>query len=164
MSYEIDSLDRRILSYLLADARTPFLEIARTLKVSGGTIHGRVARLREEGIIKGSKVIVDHEKLGYSVTAFIGITLAKAGSSRTVQGELERIPEIVELHYTTGNYSLFAKIVVPGMRQLYEFLSNKLQTLEDIQSTETFIVLDSSVQRDLTLVQPQDLAPLSAKD
>lgn len=149
MDYEIDNLDLKILGYLQADSRTPFLEIARALKVAGGTIHARVNRLRESGIIKGSKVVVDYVKLGYSVTAYIGIKLDRARSFKKVQTELGALPQIVEVHYTTGAYSLLAKLIVPSMQDLYSLLTEKLQNLEEIQSTETFIILNTPVERDM---------------
>ena len=151
MDYEIDNLDLRILSHLQTDSRTPFLEIARELKVSGGTIHARVNRLRESGIIRGSKVVVDYVKLGYAVTAFIGIKLDRAGSFKKIQQELRALPQIVEVHYTTGAYSLLAKLLVPSMQDLYGLLTEKLQNLEEIQSTETFIILNTPLNRDLEL-------------
>lgn len=152
MEYEIDNLDRKILGFLQENSRMPFLEIARELKVSGGTIHSRVNKLKEDGIIKGSKVVIDYEKLGYGVTAFIGIKLAKAGSFKDIQSELKAVPQIVEIHYTTGAYSLLAKIVVANMQDLYGLLTEKLQNLEEIQSTETFIILNTAVARDLQLI------------
>ncbi len=151
MKCEIDGLDLQILELLQADSRKPFLEIARELKVSGGTIHSRVNQLREDGVIQGSKVVIDYDRLGYSVTAFIGITLAKAGSFKKIQRALRSIPEIVEVHYTTGNYSLFAKIVVKNMNKLYKLLTEKLQALGEIQSTETFIILNTPLDRDLKM-------------
>jgi Lrp/AsnC family transcriptional regulator for asnA, asnC and gidA len=151
MTMEIDDLDAKILEYLQVDSRRPFLEIARNLKVSGGTVHARVNRMRELGVIQGSKVVIDYEKLGFSVTAFVGIKLAKAKGFKQIQEQMLLIPEIVEVHYTTGAYSLLTKIVVASMRDLYRVLSDKLQAIEDIQSTETFVVLDTPLMRDPSL-------------
>jgi Lrp/AsnC family transcriptional regulator for asnA, asnC and gidA len=151
MDYEIDDLDRKILRFLQIDSRKPFLEIARELNVSGGTVHSRVNRLRQEGIIRGSKIVVDYEALGFSVLAFIGIKLAEAGSFKKIQDELESIPQIVEVHYTTGSYSIFVKIAAQNINALYELLSDKLQSIKEIQSTETFVILNTSVSRDLVL-------------
>ncbi len=151
MDCEIDSVDRDILKSLQADSRKPFLEIARELKVSGGTIHTRVNRLKEAGVIKGSKIVIDYETLGFSVAAFVGIKLAKAGSCKDIQKQLQSIPQIVEVHYTTGTYSLFVKIVVESMKDLYALLSEDLQRFDEIQSTETFVILDTSLSRELAL-------------
>ncbi len=151
MDDKIDTLDRQILRFLQQDSRMPFLEIARALNVSGGTIHARVNRLKEDGIIDGSKIIINYNTLGYSVAAFVGIRLSKAGSVQQIQNGLAEIPEIVEVHYTTGSYSLLVKIVVSDMNSLYELLSSRLQTMKEIQSTETFVILNSPVMRDLKL-------------
>ncbi len=148
MDCEIDTLDRKILEALVKDARKPFLEIARDLGVSGGTIHQRFNRLREAGVIRGAKAVVDYGRLGYSVSAFVGITLTKAGLSGQTREHLKAIPEIVEVHYTTGTYSLLAKVVARGVPELYAFLSERLQAVKEIQSTETFVILDTSLQRD----------------
>jgi len=150
--YEIDSLDLAILEYLQADSRTAYTEIARALEISGGTVHSRIDRMKELGIIMGSKVIIDYGKLGFNVTAFVGITLSKAGSFKKIQKQLHSIPEMVEVHYTTGTYSLFAKVVAKSMQDLYILLSEKLQRLGEVQSTETFVILNTPVNRDLGLL------------
>ena len=151
MECQIDSLDRKILRFLQADSRTPFLEIARALKVSGGTIHARVGRMKDEGVIVGSKITVDQGALGYGVMAFVGIQLARAGAAQSVQEKLSAIDEIVEVHYTTGTYSLFVKVAVKTIKDLYVFLSERLQAITEIQSTETFVVLDTAIDRDVSL-------------
>ncbi len=163
MNYEIDSLDRSILRALVEDARKPFLEIARELGVSGGTIHQRVNRLRELGVIRGSKAVLDYGRLGFGVSAFVGITLAKAGLSAQAQERLRAIPEIVEVHYTTGTYSLLAKIQTRGIPDLYALLSERLQSITEIQSTETFVILQTSVDRDPVLERRPPATPPPVK-
>ena len=148
MEYQIDSLDRKILGMLRADSRLPYLEIARELGVSGGTIHQRMAKLKENGVVKGARLAIDYGVLGYHVSALVGIRLARAGSSGEIMEQLKSMSEIVEIHYTTGTYSLLVKVVLPTMAGLYEFLSGKLQAFEDIQSTETFVILQTAVQRE----------------
>ncbi|MBP7865026.1 MAG: Lrp/AsnC ligand binding domain-containing protein [Acidobacteria bacterium] len=149
MHCEIDNLDREILRRLQADARRPFLEIARELDVAGGTIHARVNRLKAEGVIRGTRIDLDHARLGYAVSAFIGVKLVKARDCREVQSRLQAIPEVVEVHYTTGAYSLFVKVGVRSMAELHALLFDHLQAIEEIQSTETFVILDSTVDREL---------------
>ena len=151
MDYEIDNLDRLILRALVEDARRPFLEIARELDVSGGTIHQRYHKLREAGVVLGARAVVDYGRLGYSVSAFVGIILTKAGLSAQTQEHLRAIPEVVEVHYTTGTYSLLAKVVAKGVPELYAFLSERLQAVKEIQSTETFVILHTSIHRDPAL-------------
>ena len=149
MSCEIDEIDRQILRRLQADARTPYLEIARDLRVAGGTIHARVQRLKEEGVIRGARLDLDPAKLGYEVAAFVGVKLVRARDCAAVQAALEEVPEVVEIHYTTGVYSLLVKVLARSMPDLHRLLSEKLQAREEIRSTETFVVLDTSIQRDL---------------
>jgi Lrp/AsnC family transcriptional regulator for asnA, asnC and gidA len=148
MKYEIDSIDKSILELLRADSRTPYLEIARELGVSGGTVHQRMAKLKEAGIVTGAKLDLDYQALGYDVSALVGIRLARAGTSGTVTDQLKTMPEIVEIHYTTGTYSLLIKVVLRNMTELHAFLSGKLQSFQDIQSTETFVILETSLQRE----------------
>ena len=147
----LDDLDVRILEYLRVDSRRPFLEIARHLKVSGGTVHARVGRMKALGVIVGANIAIDYRALGFGLTAFVGIKLSRAGDAKRIQTNLIEIPEIVELHYTTGPYSLFAKIVTTSMDALFDVLSNRMQSFEGIQSTETFVVLQSPLVRDPAL-------------
>ena len=151
MEYQIDSLDRKLLNLLREDSRRPYLEIARELGVSGGTIHQRMAKLKEAGVVTGSRLMIDYGQLGYRVSALVGIRLARANAATGIRDHLLEIPEIVELHYTTGTYSLLVKIVARGMEDLYELLSERLQAFDDIQSTETFVILNTAVQRDPAL-------------
>ncbi len=150
-NYEIDNVDRQILHALRKDARRPFLEIAREITVSGGTVHVRFARLQEAGIITGTTLLLDYEKLGFDVTAFIGVNLKSASDYRKVLPELQKMPEIIEAHYTTGSYSIFIKVVTRSTRDLHDFLIEKLQSVDGIQSTETFISLERPIFRDIPL-------------
>ena len=148
MDYQIDSLDRELLNLLRCDSRRPYLEIARELSVSGGTIHQRMAKMKEAGVVTGSRLTIDYKLLGYDVSALVGIRLGRAGASNEIRDHLLEIPEIVEVHYTTGTYSLLVKVVARSMKNLYELLSGRLQSFDAIQSTETFVILDTAVQRD----------------
>lgn len=143
----IDDTDRAILRILQSDARVSFIEIARNLGVSGGTVHARVGRMKELGLIKGSALLVDYAKLGYSVEAFIGLKLVRAHDCGTLMAKLETLPEVLEVHYTTGAYSLFIKILARSMQDLHHILFERLQSFDEIQSTETFVILDTSLSR-----------------
>jgi len=149
-SYEIDNLDKRILAMLQEDARTPFVEIARCLVVSGGTIHQRVDRMKKLGIIKGSKFVVDYGKLGYDVTVLLGVHLKNAKDCEVVLQNLKMFDEIVGAYYTTGNYALIIRVVTKTIRDYHSFLTNKLQAIKEIQSTESFICMDTPIDRDVT--------------
>jgi len=150
-SVELDNLDREILSQLQQNSRKPFQEIARELNVSGGTVHVRVNKLKDIGVITGSKIIVDPLKLGYDVTAYIGINLHNAGDYKIVINTLKQLPEVVESHYTTGSYSLFIKVLAKSTHGLHDFLIEKLQKITEIQSTETLVSLEKPIDRDVPL-------------
>jgi len=148
---ELDTLDREILKKLQADSRKTFIEIARELSVSGGTVHARVGRMKDAGIISGSRICIDYQKLGYSIQSFIGIKLVKAHDASSLMPRLESINEVLEVHYTTGAYSLFIKVMVPSMKDLHSLLFDRLQSFDEIQSTETLIILNTSLDRDMPL-------------
>jgi Lrp/AsnC family transcriptional regulator, regulator for asnA, asnC and gidA len=148
---QLDELDFQILSLLFNDSRTPFLEIARQCHVSGGTIHVRMKKMEDIGIIKGTKLVVDNSKLGFDVCCFIGIRLDKSSSYSYVVDELRSINEIVELHYTTGDYSILIKILCKNVSHLQELLMNKIHNITGIQSTNTFISLLMPIDRNIKL-------------
>lgn len=149
----IDKLDRDILATLLENADMPYTEVAKKLFVSGGTIHVRMKKLREQlGVVKGAHLAIDHTKLGYDITAFIGIFLEKSSMYEEVTEQLKEIPEIVSAHYTTGNYSIFARIVCKDTNHLRSVLSTKIQNISGIQRTETFISLEGSIDRPLQII------------
>ena len=147
----LDDLDLQILEILIKDSRTPFLEIARKCHVSGGTIHVRMKKMHDIGIIKGTKLIIDNSKLGYDVCCFIGIYLDKAFYFNSVLKELDEIKEITELHYTTGQYSIFVKVICKSITHLQDLLMNKIQKVEGIQRTDTFISLSQLIDRNINI-------------
>ena len=152
-NFKIDSLDIKILSILMKNARIPFLEVARDCGVSGAAIHQRVQRLTRLGIISGSQFIVQPKKLGYSTCAYIGIFLENASLFNDVSEKLLRIPEITQCHYTTGQYSMFVKVYTKDNEHLKEILSNKIQAINGISRTETFISLDVLINRQLPVYE-----------
>jgi Lrp/AsnC family transcriptional regulator, regulator for asnA, asnC and gidA len=151
LNSEIDNLDVQILSILMKNATTPYTEIAKELIVSGGTIHVRMKKLEELGVIKGASLEVDPQKLGYDITAFLGIYLEKGSQYHEAVKQLRNIKEIVELHYTTGEWSIFAKIVCHDTVHLREVLNEQIQSVKGIQRTETFISLEESIKRQIKL-------------
>ncbi|GAA0739494.1 Lrp/AsnC ligand binding domain-containing protein [Clostridium oceanicum] len=148
---ELDDLDLQILEILIKDSRTPFLEIARQCHVSGGTIHVRMKKMQDMGIIKGTKLIIDNSKLGYDVCCFIGIYLDKASCFTDVLNQLKEIKEIVELHYTTGQYSIFVKVICQSISHLQDLLMNKIQLVTGVQRTDTFISLSQLIDRNIEI-------------
>ncbi len=145
--HELDDIDLNIISIMLDDAKTSYADIGAKLFISGGTVHVRLKKLTELGIITGSKLKVDFEKLGYDIKAFLGIYLEKSQYYNDVVTELKKIPEVISAHYTTGNYSIFATIICYDTSHLREILSGGIQKIEGIQRTETFISLEESIER-----------------
>lgn len=152
---DIDKLDRQILSVLMEDAKTPYTDIAKKLYVSGGTIHVRMKKLEQMGIVKSASLDVDYTKLGYDICAFLGIYLDKSSLYTNVSKDLKSIPEVVSAHYTTGLYNIFAKIICQDTDHLRTVL-NKIQRIEGIQRTETFISLESSIERPIQLLDEEE--------
>lgn len=150
-SVTLDDLDIQILDILINDARTPYLEIARICHVSGGTIHVRMKKMEDLGIIKGTKILLDMSKLGYDVCCFIGVYLDKSSSFQDAVVQLSKIKEIIELHYTTGAYTLFVKVVCKNISHLQELLLNSINLIPGVQRTDTFISLSQPIDRNVTL-------------
>jgi len=149
MVMDYDELDLKILSILMKNGRIPYTEIGKMLFVSGGTVHVRMKKMEESGIVKGQQLIVDHAKLGFDVCAFLGIYLDKSSLYDEVAEQLKAIPEIVNAHYTTGTYSIFAKVICRDTNHLRDVLHDKIQKISGIQRTEYFISLDESIDRPL---------------
>ena len=147
--FNLDKLDLQIIHEMMENAEISYADLGKILFVSGGTIHVRIKKLQELGIVKGTKLHVNHKILGYDVIAFIGIFLEKSSLYDTVAKELKKIPEIVRLNYTTGNYSMFAEIVCKDINQLRFVLHDELQKIKGIERTETFISLEESFLRNV---------------
>jgi Lrp/AsnC family transcriptional regulator for asnA, asnC and gidA len=150
-NYQIDNLDKKIITLIRSNARIPFLEVARECHVSGAAIHQRVQKLIRMGVITGSEFTIDPKKIGYHTCAYMGIFLEKASMYKRVVKELEAIPEITQCHYTTGNYALFIKVYTKNNEHLKTILTDKLQSIEGISRTETFISLEESFSRHLPI-------------
>lgn len=143
----LDKLDLQIIQEMMSDAEISYADLGKKLFVSGGTIHVRIKKLQEAGIVKGTRLSVDLKQLGYDVIAFIGIYLEKSSLYDSVARELHKIPEIIRLNYTTGNYSMFAEIICKDINQLRFVLHDELQKIKGIERTETFISLEESFSR-----------------
>jgi len=146
-NYEIDNIDLKILALLTEDAKMPYTEVAKKVFVSGGTVHVRMRKMEEMGIVKGTTLKMDYSKMDYDITAFLGIYLEKSSLYDQVIKKLNQIPEIVKLHYTTGNYNIFAKIHCKETNHLKDVLHDKIQRIEGIERTETIISLEESLNR-----------------
>jgi Lrp/AsnC family transcriptional regulator, regulator for asnA, asnC and gidA len=143
----LDKLDLQIIQHMVDSGDASYADLGKKLFVSGGTVHVRIKKLQEAGIVKGYKLNVDFKKMGYDVIAFIGIYLEKSSLYDSVAKELQKIKEIVRVNYTTGNYSMFAEIVCRDIEQLRFVLHDELQKIKGIERTETFISLEESLNR-----------------
>lgn len=150
-NYEVDNVDLKILEILRDDAKKPFTEVARKVNVSQGTIHVRMNKMEEAGIVEKTTLKLNYAKLGYDITAFIGIFLEKSALYDKVVARLKEIQEITSIHYTTGNYSMFVKIHCRDTNHLKEVLHDKMQQVDGIERTETMISLEESLDRNLNL-------------
>ncbi|MGN0282978.1 MAG: Lrp/AsnC family transcriptional regulator [Prevotella sp.] len=152
MAYQkLDKLDKQILRMIAEDARVPFLEVARACNVSGAAIHQRIQKLTSMGILKGSKFIIDPEKIGYETCAYIGLNLKNPESFDEVLGKLRGIPEVVECHYTTGDFDMFIKIYAINNHHLLNIIHDKLQPL-GLSRSETIISFNSAISRQLPII------------
>ena len=145
--YHIDQTDQKILSFLVKNARMPFLEIARECGVSGAAIHQRVKRLEAAGVITGSRLLVKPQALGLNICAFMSISLSEADKYNEVVECLKKIPEVVECHFVTGKYALLVKIYCFDNDHLMEVLLNTIQKIPYILATDTMIALDEAIDR-----------------
>ncbi|TPN87526.1 Lrp/AsnC ligand binding domain-containing protein [Aquimarina algicola] len=148
---KIDGIDKEILRNLMEDARKPILEIARKIGISGAAIHQRLRKLEASGLIAGSKFIIDPKVLGYKTMAFVGVYLDKAVSNPKAVSQLKKIPEVIECHYTTGNWSVFIKVLCTDNEHLMNVLNKNIQAIDGVSRTETFISLDQQIDRQIKI-------------
>ena len=148
---KIDSLDKKILEIISGNARIPFKDVAAVCGVSRAAIHQRVQRLIDLGVIVGSGYNVDPKTLGYSTCTYVGIILEKGSMYKDAVEHLRGIPEVIECSFTTGPYSILVKMYAHDNEQLMDLLNNKIQSIPGVVSTETMIVLDSSIKRNLPM-------------
>jgi Lrp/AsnC family transcriptional regulator for asnA, asnC and gidA len=148
---EIDGIDKEILRDLMDDARKPILQIANKIGISGAAIHQRLRKLEQSGVISGSKFTVNNKVLGYSTMAFVGIYLDKAARNQDTVKELKKIPEVLECHYTTGNWSVLIKMICKDNEHLMNLLNTKIQSIEGVSRTETYISLEQQIDRQIQL-------------
>ena len=125
----VDGIDKTILNHLMEDAKKPILEIARSIGITGAAIHQRLRKLEKSGLIEGSKLIIDPRVLGFRTMAFVGVYLDKAVSNPQAVKKLKEIPEVIECHYTTGNWSIFLKILCRDNEHLMQVLNKDIQAI-----------------------------------
>lgn len=159
-NYHLNDIDRKILGFLVKDARMPFLEIARQCGVSGAAIHQRVKKLETNGVITGSRLLVKPQALGLNICAYISVTLSEANKYPDVIAEFRKINEVVECHFVTGRYSLLLKLYCTDNDHLMDVLLNTIQKIPYVQSTETQISLDNAIERELWVEERSNLEDL----
>ena len=148
---KIDGIDKMILNRLMVDARTPILGIAREIGISGAAIHQRLRKLEASGLISGSKFVINPKVLGYKTLAFVGIFLDSSSKYKEAIKRLNEIDEVIESHYTTGNYSIFVKILSRDNEHLMQVLNHQIQNIKGVARTETFISLDQQIDRQIKI-------------
>lgn len=146
-NYQLDETDRKILYFLVNNARMPFLEIARECGISGAAVHQRVKKLEANGVIEGSQMLVKPATLGLNVCAFISISLSEDNKYHDVVNALKHIPEIVECHFVTGRAALLLKVYCIDNDHLMETIINTIQRIPYVQSTDTMLSLDQAFER-----------------
>ena len=149
---KVDELDKKILEMISCNARMPFKDVAAECGVSRAAVHQRVQHLVDAGVIIGSGFHVNPASLGYSTCTYVGITLEKGSMYKSVVAEFEKIPEIVECHFTTGPYTMMVKLYAKDNEQLMELLNGKLQGIPGVVATETLISLEQSLKREIPIV------------
>lgn len=155
MAYRnLDLLDKKILNLVAENARLPFLEVARACNVSGAAIHQRIAKLTSLGVLKGSRFIIDPEKIGYETCAYVGLYLKNPEQFDAVVDKLKQIPEVTECHYTTGGYDMFIKIYARNNHHLLNIIHDRLQPL-GLSRSETIVSFNAVIDRQLPI--PDDI-------
>ena len=145
----IDGIDKIILKNLMSDARSPILKIAREVGISGAAIHQRLRKLEKSGLLAGSKFVINPKVLGYKTMAFVGIFLDTSSTYKEAIKRLKEIDEVIESHYTTGNYAIFVKILCKDNEHLMHVLNKQIQSIKGVSRTETFISLEQQIDRQI---------------
>ena len=148
---KLDGTDKKILKMLMQNSRRPILEIAKNIGISGAATHQRLRKLEAQNLIIGSSINVNTKILGYTTMAFIGIFLDKATNNKTVVNQLKEIPEILECHYTTGDWSILAKLICKDNEDLMNILTKNIQIIDGVSRTETYISLEQQISRQIKL-------------
>jgi Lrp/AsnC family transcriptional regulator for asnA, asnC and gidA len=148
---QIDGIDKILLNSLMKDARTSINQLSKQVGISGAAVHQRLKKLEKVDLIVGSQININPKKLGYTTLAFVGIYLDKAMNNPLAVAQLKKINEVIECHYTTGNWSVLVKILCKDNEHLMNVLNNEIQKINGISRTETFISLNQQIVRQITL-------------
>lgn len=146
---QIDGIDKIVLNELMKDARISINLLSKQVGISGAAVHQRLKKLEKSGLIQGSQITINPKKLGYTTLAYVGIYLDKAMNNPSAVAQLKKINEVLECHYTTGDWSVFVKILCKDNAHLMNLLNNQIQKIPGISRTETFISLDQQISRQI---------------
>ena len=149
-NYQIDNIDLKILNVLSKNAKMPYTEVAKKVFVSGGTVHVRMRKLEKMGVVRGTKLDIDYDKLGYNISSYMGIYLEKSFLYKETVKSLKKIPEIVEIHAITGQYTIFIKIICKDTSHFRNFLDT-VHKFNGITRTETFMSFEETILDGLAL-------------
>tara|TARA_B100001057_G_scaffold439827_1_gene473293 strand:+ start:1181 stop:1642 length:462 start_codon:yes stop_codon:yes gene_type:complete len=149
-NYQIDNIDLKILKVLSKNAKMPYTEVAKKVFVSGGTVHVRMRKLEKMGVVRGTKLDIDYDKLGYNISSYMGIYLEKSFLYKETVKFLKKIPEIVEIHAITGQYTIFIKIICKDTSHFRNFLDT-IHKVKGITRTETFMSFEETIKDSLAL-------------
>lgn len=152
----LDEIDKKILQILMQDANTSFVDIAKQIHVSAGTVHVRMKNLKRSGVVEGAGLKVNYNLLGFNMVAFLGIYLERSSMYTEVLLKLQKIPAIVSVHYTTGPHTMFAKVICKDSQDLHDILHDQIQEIKGVQRTESFISLSESIQRPIQILDSED--------
>jgi Lrp/AsnC family transcriptional regulator for asnA, asnC and gidA len=153
IKHQLDDIDLKILDIITKNARLPFKDVAAECGISRAAVHQRVNRMIEMKVIVGSGYHIDPKMVDFHTCTYIGIFLEKGGIYEDVAVSLERIPEVVECHYTTGQYAIFAKVYARTNEDLKKILNDNIQKIPGVSSTETFISLEETFKREIPIAQ-----------
>ena len=152
----LDAIDRKILKFLVKNARMPYLEIARACGISGAAIHQRIKKLEDTGVVLGSRMIVNPKMLGFDVCAFVNLSIQDPMMLGAVAEKMKHIPEIVECHYMTGAFNLMAKLYCLDNEHLMNTIYNKILQVPGVSETETYVSLIEAFSREIYIDILQD--------
>ena len=150
-NYQIDNIDLKILNILSSNAKMPYTEVAKKVFVSGGTVHVRMRKLEKLGVVRGTKLDIDYARLGYNISCYMGIYLEKSYLYKNAVDSLKRIPEVVEIHAITGQYTIFIKILCKDTPHFREILDTKIHKVKGITRTESFMSIEETLKGSISL-------------
>ena len=150
-NYQIDNIDLKILNILSSNAKMPYTEVAKKVFVSGGTVHVRMRKLEKMGVVRGTTLDIDYARLGYNISCYMGIYLEKSYLYKNAVDSLKRIPEVVEIHAITGQYTIFIKILCKDTPHFREILDTKIHKVKGITRTESFMSIEETLKGSISL-------------